>query len=157
MPTVCIPMEEAMTPTAHVAAPTKDRPGRSKFVPPVRTLHQSAFDSACAELMRLVEVDYSPTLVIGIRTGGMVVAQSMIRMASTPLPILTLTCRRGLTEVKSRLKPVRMLLSALPQPAADLLRRVEHRLITAPSARRMQSRQIDRAEAETIGSWATML
>ena len=68
------------------------------------TLHQSAFDSACAELMRLVEVDYAPILVVGIRTGGLVVAQSMIRAASTPLPVLALTCRRELTKVKSRLK-----------------------------------------------------
>ena len=68
-----------MAPTIRDAALAQDRPGRSKFGPPVSTLHQPAFDSACAELMRLVEADYSPTLVVGIRTGGLVVAQSMIR------------------------------------------------------------------------------
>lgn len=146
-----------MTPTAHVATPIKDRLDRSKFMPTVRTLHQSAFDSACAELMRLVEADYSPTLVVGIRTGGMVVAQSMIRAASTPLPVMELTCRRDLSHVKSRLWPVRLLLSALPQPAADLLRRVEHRLITAPSAHRARPRQIDRTEVNTIAACVTML
>jgi uncharacterized protein len=107
--------------------------------------------------MRLVEVDYTPILVVGIRTGGLVVAQSMIRAASTPLPVLALTCRRELTPVKSRLKPVRTLLSALPQPAADLLRRVEHRLITAPRACLARPRQIDRAEAAAIGARVTML
>jgi len=95
--------------------------------------------------------------LVGIRTGGLVVAQSMIRAASTPLPVLALTCRRELTKVKSRLKAVRTLLSALPQPTANLLRRVEHRLITAPSAHRAQPRQIDRTEVENIGHCVTML
>ena len=107
--------------------------------------------------MQLVEADYSPTLLVGIRTGGLVVAQSMIRTATTPLPVLALTCRRELTKVKSRLKQVRTLLSALPQPAANLLRHVEHRLITAPRARRARPRQIDRSEAETIGTCVATL
>ena len=146
-----------MAPTVRDAALTLDGSRRPKFGLPVCTLHQPAFDSACAELMRLVEVDYGPILVVGIRTGGLVVAQSMIRAASTPLPVLALTCRRELTQVKSRLKPVRRLLSALPQPAANLLRRVEHRLITAPSAHRKRPRQIDRTEVETIGAYVTRL
>jgi hypoxanthine phosphoribosyltransferase len=150
-------MEEAMTPTVRATAPTSHRPGRSKFRPQVRTLHQSAFDQACAELMRLVVADYSPSLLVGIRTGGMVVAEAMIRGATPPLPVLALTCRRGLSRVKSRLKPVRALLSALPQPAANLLRRVEHRFITAPLAHRGRPRQIDRTEVETIASRVTML
>jgi hypothetical protein len=81
----------------------------------------------------------------------------MVRAASTPLPVLALTCRRELTQVKSRLKLVRTLLSALPQPAADLLRRVEHRLITAPRAHVARPRQIDRTEVDTIGARVTML
>jgi uncharacterized protein len=157
MPTLCMPLKEAMAPTTRDGAPTQDRPSRSKFGPPVRTLQLPAFDSACAELMQLVEADYSPILVVGIRTGGLVVAQSMIRAAATSLPVVALTCRRELTQLKSRLKPVRALLSALPQPAADLLRRVEHRLITAPRAHRARPRQIDRAEAEAIGARVTML
>ena len=139
------------------AVAARDNLGRSQFGPPVRTLHQSAFDSTCAELMHLVELDYSPTLLVGIRTGGLVVAQSMIRTATTPLPVLALTCRRQLTKVKSHLKQVRTLLSALPQPVANLLRHVEHRLITAPSARRAQPRQIDHREAETIGTCVATL
>jgi hypothetical protein len=136
-----------MASTVRDALLTMDGPGRPKFGLPVCTLHQTAFASACTELMRLVEVDYAPILVVGIRTGGLVVAQSMIRAASTPLPILALTCRRELTQVKSRLKPVRTLLSALPQPAANLLRRVEHRLITAPVSPG-PPRQIDRTSRE---------
>jgi hypoxanthine phosphoribosyltransferase len=152
-----MPVKGAMTPTSRNTAPTEDRPGRSRFGPPVRTLHQSAFDAACVELMRSVEADYSPALVVGIRSGGLAVAQSMLRAASTPAPVLPLTCRRELTQVKSRLKPVRALLSALPQPAADLLRQVEHRLITAPRAHRSRPRQIDRTEADAIGAGVAML
>ena len=146
-----------MAPTIRDVALTLDGPRRPKFGPPVRTLHQPAFDSACAELMRLVEADYAPNLVVGIRTGGLAVAQSMVRAASKPLPVLALTCRRELTQVKSRLKLVRTLLSTLPQPVTNLLRRVEHRLITAPRAHLARPRQIDRTEIETIGARVTML
>ena len=58
-------------------------PTSSWLGPPLRTLRQPAFDTACAELMRLVETQYVPTLVVGVRTGGLIVAQSMVRAASS--------------------------------------------------------------------------
>ncbi len=121
--------------------------------PPLLTLPRPDFDMACAALMRLVEVQYAPTLVVGIRTGGLIVARSMVLAASSPLLVLPLTCRRASTEVKSRLPLLGHLLAALPRPLVNLLRRLEHRLFTAPGARRETRRQIDHAEAGKIAAW----
>ena len=65
--------------------------------PPLLTLQGPDFDRACADLVRLVEADYAPTLIIGIRTGGLIVAQAMADAASSRLPVLPLTCRRVTT------------------------------------------------------------
>jgi hypothetical protein len=91
--------------------------------PPLLTLQGPDFGRACADLMRLVEVDYAPTLIIGIRTGGLVVAQAMADAASPRLPVLPLTCRRVTTAAKSRLPLLRTLLGILPRPVVNQLRR----------------------------------
>lgn len=118
--------------------------------PPLRYLDGESFPSACAQLMRLVEADYVPTLIVGVRTGGLVVARAMADAARSEVPVLPLTCRRGSTHAKARLPLVRTLFAALPLSVADLLRRLEHRVLIA--ARRHQGRQplVDRMEAETI-------
>ena len=126
---------------------------RSWLGPALRTLRQSEFDTSCAQLMRLVEQDYTPTLVVGIRTGGWVVAESMVRAASVPLPVLPVTCRRATTGAKSRLPWLHAALAALPRQAVDLLRRIEHRLFIAPRAHQARPQQVERAEIDMIGDW----
>lgn len=101
-----------------------------------RTLQGPDFGRACADLMRLVEVDYAPTLIIGIRTGGLVVAQAMADAASPRLPVLPLTCRRVTTAAKSRLPLLRTLLGILPRPVVNQLRRLEHRIGSSPRVAR---------------------
>lgn len=122
---------------------------------PLLTLRQPEFASACAELMRQVEADYLPTLVVGIRTGGFVVAEAMVRSARTALTVLPLTCQRAGTGAKARLPFLRSVLATLPRPAIDLLRRIEHDLLIAP--RRHQSREqlIDTTEVNAIAGWLT--
>jgi uncharacterized protein len=157
-----IAMEKEVTTDIPSAPPRSAVPGRAWLGAPVRTLRQPAFDAACAELRRLVEADYAPSLIVGIRTGGLIVARSMVGGVSAPLPVLPLTCRRPATGVKSRLPLLRALLTGLPQPTTDLLRRVEHRLATASRAVRAaqgqapdaaQPPQIAHAEAEAIAGW----
>jgi hypothetical protein len=83
---------------------------------PVMTLFGPTFDRACADLMRLVEADYAPTHIVGIRTGGLTVANAMAAAASAALPVLPLTCRRVTTGTKSRLPLLRSIPGALPRP-----------------------------------------
>jgi hypoxanthine phosphoribosyltransferase len=121
--------------------------------PPLRTLQQPAFEAACALLMRLVEADYAPTLIIGIRTGGWVVAEAMVRARAMPLPVLPLTCRRPGTNTKTRVPLLRTAVASLPRPVADLTRRLEHRWFSARRLHQHQPQNIDRAEAEAIKAW----
>jgi hypoxanthine phosphoribosyltransferase len=103
--------------------------------------------------MGMVEADYAPTLVVGVRTGGLVVAESMVRAASVPLPVLPVTCRRAATRAKARIPTLRAVLTALPRPALDLLRRIEHRLFIAPRTHQACPQQVDHAEVDTISAW----
>jgi hypoxanthine phosphoribosyltransferase len=146
-------MESAMATILSNTTSRSVEPARTWLGPPLRTLRQPAFDTACAELMRLVEEQYAPTLIVGIRTGGLIVAQSMVRAAASPLLVLPLTCRRASTGVKSRVPVLRGVLAALPTPVVNLLRRLEHRLLIAPRGSRARPQQIDHAEAEAIAAW----
>jgi uncharacterized protein len=121
--------------------------------PPLRTLQQPAFEAACALLMRLVEADYAPTLIIGIRTGGLVVAEAMVRARAAPLPVLPLTCRRPGTNAKARVPLLRTAVASLPRSVADLTRRLEHRWFSTRRLDQYQPQDIDRAEAEAIKNW----
>jgi uncharacterized protein len=114
---------------------------------PTRTLRQAAFNAACAELIMQVEDDYAPALLVGVRTGGFVVAETMARVAS--FRVMPLTCRRPTTALKSLVPGLKPLLSALPEPLLNALRRVEHRA-TAGHRRAEGTTQIDLAEAAAI-------
>jgi uncharacterized protein len=70
----------------------------------VRTLDASGFEEACASLMRLVQTSYVPELLIGIRTGGLAVAQAMWRTAPGMPAVIPLTCRYPATEPTSRVR-----------------------------------------------------
>jgi hypoxanthine phosphoribosyltransferase len=121
---------------------------------PTRTLGQSAFDAACADLMRIVGRDYTPVLLVGVRTGGLVVAETMARLGS--LPVLPLTCRRPSTAFKSRVPGLKPLLATLPEQLLNALRRAEHHLVSV-HRRTEQPAWIDLAEAVAIGNWARIL
>ena len=125
--------------------------GRPSWLgPPLRILAQDEFEAACAQLMRLVERDYAPALIVGVRTGGMVVAECMARHSSAALPVLPVTSRRASTDTKARIPLFRATLSALPRPAVNLLRRVEHRFLIAPRAHQPRAQMIDHEEVEQI-------
>ena len=119
---------------------------------PLTTLRQPAFDAACARLMRRVEADFAPTLLVGIRTGGLTVALSMAAAATSDVPVRPITCRRGGTHTKSRLPWLRTLLGALPGPLLDELRRLEHRLLIARRTRKPPRQAIDETEAAAIAA-----
>jgi hypothetical protein len=71
--------------TESVKTQAHDARRGSWLGPPLATLHEPAFAIACAKLMRLVEADITPTMVVGIRTGGLIVARAMVRAATVDL------------------------------------------------------------------------
>ena len=120
--------------------------------PQTRTLNQAAFDAACAELMRVVEQDFTPALVVGVRTGGLAVAAAMARAAATRPTVLPLTCRRPATTLKSCIPGLRSILATMPEPVLNTLRQAEHRL-SMGRRHAAGSAHVDMAEAALIGAW----
>jgi len=129
-----------------IGAPSA-RPGATYSV---RTLKQGDFDAACASLMRTVSQDYEPTLLVGIRTGGLVVAEAMARSVGRPPTVMALTCRRPGTAAKSRLPLLHEMLAILPKEAVDTMRILEHRLLSPRRQRQAKPPNVDRAEAAAI-------
>ncbi len=116
----------------------------------VNTLNDTRFQQACAELMVLVERSYAPTLLVGVRTGGLVVAEGMARAVSTP--VASLTCRRAATGAKARLPGLGRALSALPRPVADALRVAELRLSAGRRRARAPGQAVDAGELAAIAA-----
>jgi hypoxanthine phosphoribosyltransferase len=117
----------------------------------VHTLDSSRFTQACAQLMRQVSATYRPDLLVGIRTGGFVVAEAMVRAVPDAPPLLPLTCRRAGTTAKARFGLLPTILAALPQPLVDGLRVMEHRLLSPRRRARATVQHIDHQEAAAIG------
>lgn len=122
--------------------------------PSVVTFDKDAFDEACATLMRLAVHEGCPDLLIGIKTGGLHVANSMAKAVGYSVPVLAITCRRPSSQYKSGLAGLKKLLTRLPRPVIDLLRVVEHKLLTgrAPSEN-IGDYQFDLAELAELERW----
>lgn len=120
----------------------------------VVSFDQAAFDEACAALMQLVVQDEWPDLLIGIRTGGLYVAESMAKAVDFTLPVLSLTCRRNSTATKNRLGGLKKLIAALPRPIVDRLRVIEHKMQTKqPSKSRLENFTFDPGELAILDDW----
>lgn len=118
----------------------------------VRTLNRAEFDIACGNLMRMA-TSYNPTLLIGIRTGGLVVADAMAQsVAEAPPRVLPLTCRRPGTAMKSRVPLLHEVLGILPRDAVDVMRIWEHRLLSSRRKRLATVPHVDRDEVVAIAS-----
>ena len=133
------------------AAPLLHPPPVSRGL--INTLDPPRFAIACASLMHQVTAQYRPDLLVGVRTGGLVVAHGMTDAAANRIPVMPLTCRRASTAAKSRLGVLPAILAALPQPIVDGLRWLEHRLLSARRRRQVAPQEIDHAEASAIGAY----
>ena len=116
----------------------------------VRTLTGAAFDHTCGDLLNRVLEHYQPDLLVGIRTGGYVVAEAMAQAAENILPVLPLTCRRASTTAKSRFRAI---LGGMPRPVLDRLRVLEHRILTARRKTGAPIQDINHEEVQVIAVW----
>ncbi|HET8995455.1 MAG TPA: phosphoribosyltransferase family protein, partial [Acetobacteraceae bacterium] len=140
--------------TSSSAAPHRTPPAPSL----VRALDRAgAFETACAQLMQIALRDGRPDALIGIRTGGLVVAEAMASALDEPLPVLPLTSRRAGTAAKSRIKLLPKLLKHAPRPVVDRLRVAELRLLSQRRRRSVQQQHVDPQEAEAIRAYLTRL
>ena len=99
----------------------------------VVTLNQPRFNAACVELWNQAVSRVRPDILIGIRTGGFVVAQAITDGADlSNVGVLPITKRRASTAAKSGNPWVGRILRRLPYAVTDRIRSVEHHLLTRP-------------------------
>lgn len=104
------------------------KPEKIKFE--VRTLDQRGLQAAAQALSALVQQDFRPNIVIGIRTGGFYVAELMQEALPVEAIVLPLTCRRPSTGKKQRFAMVKTMLMSMPHVVTDRLRVLEHMMLT---------------------------
>jgi len=120
----------------------------------VVTFDRDGFDQACAALMQLVVQDGWPDALVGIRTGGIYVAESMAKSVGFSLPVMSLTCRRPSTAAKTRFSAVKKIVSSLPRPLVDKLRVIEHAMLTKkPQRGRPEGYSFDQNELAVLDDW----
>jgi len=146
----CIAAGMSDTAFADIAAPLRPPPVARGLI---NTLDAPRFAAACASLMQQAIDRYGPDLLVGVRTGGLVVAEAMADSVQHRIRVMPLTCRRASTAAKSRFKLLPAILAALPQPAVDGMRWLEHRLLSALRRRKAAPQEIDHVEAMAIGEY----
>lgn len=120
----------------------------------VVSLDRKRFNDVCAELMRHVSDDRRPDALIGIRTGGLVVAEAMAKAAGGDMPVFSVTCRRPSSRHKPTSSTVRRVVAHLPRPLLDQLRVLEHAVLTRkPAAAPQGEYQFDEDELHDVESW----
>jgi len=94
----------------------------------VRSLSQAELAQAAAELAMMAH-GFNPTLVLGIRTGGYIVAGLMAKHLPQAT-LLAVTCQRPGTKKKQVIPFAGKILRALPHSVTDRLRILEHIVLT---------------------------
>lgn len=122
--------------------------------PDVVTFNPRQSDKACADLMSVVMRDGRPDVLVGIRTGGLVVADAMSRAAGGRLAVLALTCHRPSSRKKDNAGYLRRMIDKLPERVLDELRVIEHAWLTRDAWWNNRSRIVlDSDELSMIDSW----
>lgn len=98
----------------------------------VVTLDDALFGAACRDLWDLATREGAPDFLVGVRTGGFVVAERMIAEARPgATALLPITRRRSSTAAKNASPLVGKVLRALPYAVTDRIRVIEHHVLTA--------------------------
>ncbi len=98
----------------------------------VKTFNDAGLHRAARELNALVFRDFVPDIMIGIRTGGFVVAEIMAREAAHKPLLLAISKQRASTKQKSAIKDI---LRHLPYFITNILRVVEHYILNSKPAK----------------------
>ena len=114
------------------------------LAPPTLDVDQERFEVLCRNLAESTR-DFRPDLVVGIATGGEVVARLMLSHMHEGMEMVAIRLQRPATEVKQVLRVDRLLKRA-PRPLVDLLRWVE------VEYRELAYRLARRASGPSVGS-----
>ena len=117
----------------------------------VVTLGPAAFHAACRDLLERAARDGLPDIVVGIRSGGMHVAQAMAACLPVSTKVLGITCRRPGTAAKQRMPLFTKVLRRLPPLVTDRLRVIEHHM-QRRRPRRVAAVRLDQVELMGIAA-----
>ncbi len=115
----------------------------------VKTLDQRGLQAAAEQLRARVAKDFAPQLLIGVRTGGYVVAE-YFSQATQPVPLAPITCRRPSTGKKQKSSALKKLLLKAPVFLTNQLRVAEHIWLTQMKEPVLRSFTFDEAEIALI-------
>lgn len=97
------------------------------MIPTVKTLNNTGLREAATSLNMIVFKDFIPDIIIGIRSGGYVVAEIMAQEARHKPILLAISRQRDSTRKKNKVKGLKNILRLLPYPVTDRLRLWEHK------------------------------
>ncbi len=93
------------------------------------------FSREALRLLGVVEAEFQPDILIGIRSGGYLLAEAMAaQRPGSAIKLISVTRRRASTRSKNRLK-IKHILGLIPRPVKNVLRRLEHRYLMAVTSR----------------------
>ncbi len=116
----------------------------------VRTLNNASLKQAADDINELIFKDFIPDIIIGIRSGGYVVAEIMAQSAPHKPLLLPISRRRASTEQKSKIKWLKTVLRFLPYAITDRLRMIEHKKLMKQPVNEAQEFTPDAAELSTL-------
>ncbi len=104
----------------------------------VKTLDNTALLDAAKALNSLVFQNFVPDIIIGIRTGGFVVAEMMAKETPHNPVLLAISRQRVSTQKKKKIKFLKNLLRFLPYAITDLMRIMEHKSLNSKAGNEKQ-------------------
>jgi len=111
-------------------------------LPTILDIDKDEFQREAMRLLSLARREFSPDILLGIRSGGYFLAQAMATQAGeSPPALVPITRRRASTRSKERLN-LKRFVGRAPRSLKDVLRRLEHRYLMMFTANRVVERVI---------------
>ncbi|MEK6747357.1 MAG: phosphoribosyltransferase family protein [Rickettsiales bacterium] len=105
----------------------------------VKTIDNIGLQDASNALNALILQNFVPDIIIGIRTGGYIIAEIMAKELQKKPLLLAISRQRTGTQKKSRIKCLKKILGLLPYKVTDYLRIIEHKYLHSKPIAERQS------------------
>jgi hypoxanthine phosphoribosyltransferase len=113
----------------------------------IKTLNDADLREAAIALNNLVFKDFLPEIIIGIKTGGYIVAELMAREAAHKPLLFAVSMQRESTKKKAKLKNI---IRHFPYFITDSLRILEHKTLNGKPAEQGAPKTISLSEIEAL-------
>lgn len=97
----------------------------------VKTLNEKALHDAAIALNAEIFKEFIPDIIVGIPSGGYIVAEIMAKEAAHKPELAAISRRRTSTDTKRKIKGLKSALRLLPYAITDRMRILEHKKLMA--------------------------